>query len=634
VALFLALYLAAFSGRSLAVTLLYGVRTFLPPSCDGQRLSGLLHPRIVAHEAFCYVIGFANLFFTMLTTRTGGQILVDALATHGTDIVFGVPGESYLSVLDALHDAPIRFIVNRQEGGAAFMAEAHGKLTGRPGICFVTRGPGATNASIGVHTAHQDSTPMILFIGQVGNDFVEREAFQEIDYRRMFGTMTKWVAQIDRADRIPEYVARAFQVATSGRPGPVVLALPEDMLVTTVAAADARPYQPVQSSPAAAQIAHVRNMLAASQRPVVLLGGAGWSSAACDDIRRFAEANALPVACAFRFQDLLDNRHAQYIGDVGIGINPALAARIASADLIIAIGPRLGEMTTSGYTLLQEPCPQQKLIHIHSAAEELGRVYQADLMINSGMPQIAAALAAMAPVDAKAWSHSAAEARAELQAWQAEPPVFREAPAKLNLWRVVQTLKDTLPPDTILTNGAGNFATWAHRFWLYGGFRTQLAPTSGAMGYGVPAAVAASIVEQHYGRKRTVLNFAGDGDFMMNGQELATAVQYRAGVLFIVFNNGVFGTIRMHQEREYPARVSGTELQNPDFGALARAYGAFGETVDATPDFAPALQRARSHIAATGLPALIELRYDANLLTPNATLETIRRTAQRTKAAK
>jgi acetolactate synthase I/II/III large subunit len=565
----------------------------------------------------------------MLTTRTGGQLLVDALKTHGTDIVFGVPGESYLAVLDALHDAPISFITNRQEGGAAFMAEAYGKLTGRPGICFVTRGPGATNASIGVHTAQQDSTPMILFIGQVGSDFVEREAFQEIDYRRMFGTMAKWVAQIDRADRIPEYVARAFQVAASGRPGPVVLALPEDMLAASAKVVDAKPYQPVQASPAVAQIAQLRDLLAAAQRPLVMLGGSGWNSTACDDIRRFAEANALPVACAFRFQDLLDNRHPHYVGDVGIGLNQKLAERIKSSDLILAIGPRLGEMTTGGYTLLEAPCPRQKLIHIHSAAEELGRVYQADLMINSGMPQIAQALAGMAPVDAAAWKHTVAEARAELQAWQAEPPVFKNGAAKLNLWQVVQTLKAELPADTLVTNGAGNFSTWVHRFWPYGGFRTQLAPTSGAMGYGVPAAVAAKIIEQQHGRQRTVLNVAGDGDFMMTGQELATAVQYKAGVLFIVFNNGMYGTIRMHQERAYPARVSGTQLQNPDFAALARAYGAYGETVETTEGFTAALLRARSHIQASGLPALIELRYDADLITPNATLQTIRESAQK-----
>lgn len=558
--------------------------------------------------------------------------MVDALQTHGTDIVFGVPGESYLAVLDALHDAPIRFIINRQEGGAAFMADAYGKLSGRPGICFVTRGPGATNASIGVHSAFQDSTPMILFVGQVGNDFVEREAFQEIDYRRMFGPMAKWVAQIDRAARIPEYVARAFQIATSGRPGPVVLALPEDMLTESAAVADAQTYRPVQASPSAADIAQLRTMLSAAERPLVLLGGTGWNDAACEAMRRFAEANRLPVACAFRFQDLFDNRHPHYVGDVGIGINPKLAARVRESDLILAIGPRLGEMTTGGYTLLDAPRPKQRLIHVHSGAEELGRVYQADMMINSGMPQMAAALADMAPVDNPAWQQGVAQARAEFNAWQQEPPIFKNGSSRLNLWQVIQTLQATLPADTILTNGAGNFATWAHRFWLYGdkssGLRTQLAPTSGAMGYGVPAGVAAKIVTQHQGKKRTVLTLAGDGDFMMTGQELATAVQYQAGVLFIVFNNSMFGTIRMHQERHYPARVSGTELRNPDFAALARAYGAHGEMVDTTGAFADALQRAQSHILATGLPALIELRYDGNLITPNATLDMIRQTAQ------
>jgi acetolactate synthase-1/2/3 large subunit len=368
-------------------------------------------------------------------------------------------------------------------------------------------------------------------------------------------------------------------------------------------------------------------MLAAAKQPLVILGGAGWNKAACDDMRRFAEANALPVACAFRFQDLLDNRHPQYIGDVGIGINPKLAARIQASDLILAIGPRLGEITTGGYTLLEAPCPRQKLVHAHSGAEELGRVYQANLMINSGMPQIACALAAMEPVDASAWRSAVTEARGELDTWQMEPPVFKDGKAKLNLWQVVQTLKAELPADTIVTNGAGNFATWAHRFWPYAGFRTQLAPTSGAMGYGVPAAVAAAIVEAHSGTQRNVVNFAGDGDFLMNGQELATAVQYRAEVLFIVFNNGCYGTIRMHQERTYPERVSGTQLRNPDFAALARAYGAHGETVEETAAFAAALQRARAYIAQTGLPALIELRYDADLISPNLTLQKMRETA-------
>jgi acetolactate synthase-1/2/3 large subunit len=560
-------------------------------------------------------------------SRTGGQILVDALQVHGVDIAFGVPGESYLDVLDALHDSDIRFVINRQEGGAAFMAEAYGKLTGKPGICFVTRGPGATNASIGVHTAYQDSTPLILFIGQVGNDFVDREAFQEIDYRRMYGQMAKWVAQIDRADRIPEYMARAFQVATSGRPGPVVLALPEDMLVSQAAVADTRRYQPVQASPSAAQVDTLRAMLAGAKKPIVLLGGGTWTEQACADLRTFAEANHLPVTCTFRFQDLLDNDHPNYVGDVGIGISPRLAARVKDADLIIALGPRLGEMTTGGYTVIEAPVPRQRLVHIHADAEELGSVFQAELMIASGAPQAAAMLAAMEPVDATAWKHTVLEAKAELEAWQAQPPIFRDGAAPLDLWQVVQQLMAALPHDAILTNGAGNYATWAHRFYRYGGMRSQLAPTNGAMGYAVPSGVGAKIVHP----ERAVVTFAGDGEFMMTGQELATAVQYRAGVIIIVFNNSMFGTIRMHQERSYPGRVSGTELHNPDFAALAKAYGAHGEVVETTADFAPALERALAYTQEQKLPAIIELRYDGNLITPNATLETIRKNAEAAK---
>jgi len=563
-------------------------------------------------------------------SRSGGQILVDALKIHGVDTAFGVPGESYLDVLDALHDSDIRFIINRQEGGAAFMADAYGKMTGKPGICFVTRGPGATNASIGVHTAFQDSTPMILFIGQVGNDFVDREAFQEIDYRRMYGQMAKWVTQIDRADRIPEYLARAFQVATSGRPGPVVLALPEDMLIDQAVVADTRRYQPVQASPSAAQLDTVRAMLAGAKKPLILLGGGGWNEQACADLQRFAEANQLPVACAFRFQDLLDNAHPNYIGDVGIGINPKLAARVRDADVILAIGPRLGEMTTGGYALIAAPVPAQRLIHVHADAEELGSVYQAEVMINSGMPQIATMLAAMAPVDASAWAGSIAEARAEYAAWQEQPAIFKDGKAPLDLWQVVQQIDQIAPHDTIITNGAGNYATWAHRFHSYGGMRTQLAPTSGAMGYSVPAGVAAKIIDP----SRTVITFAGDGEYMMNGQELATAVQYQAGVVIIVFNNGMFGTIRMHQERDYPGRVSGTELHNPDFAALAVAYGAHGEVVTTTAEFAPALERALAHANGKRLPALIELRYDGDLITPGATLDTIRNNALAAKSAK
>ena len=558
-------------------------------------------------------------------SRSGGQILVDALRIHGVDTAFGVPGESYLDVLDALHDSNIDFIVNRQEGGAAFMAEAYGKMTGKPGICFVTRGPGATNAAIGVHTAYQDSTPMILFIGQVGLDFMDREAFQEIDYRRMYGQMAKWVTQIDRAERIPEYIARAFQIATSGRPGPVVLALPEDMLIDVKAVADTGAYQAVQASPSAAQIDQLRAMLAAAQRPLLLLGGATWTDAACADVRRFAEANRLPVACAFRFQDLFDNAHPQYIGDVGIGINPRLAARVREADLIIAFGPRLGEMTTSGYSLIESPVPRQRLVHIHPDPQELGSVYQAQLMIASGAPQAASMLAQMAPVDASAWSGSCETARAELAAGRQQPPIFQDGAAPLDLWQVVQDLQAAVPNDAIITNGAGNYATWAHRFYSYGPMRTQLAPTSGAMGYGVPAGIAAKIVDP----ARTVITFAGDGEFMMNGQELATAVQYRAGVIIIVFNNGMFGTIRMHQEKNYPGRVSGTALHNPDFAALAVAYGASGEVVNTTAEFGPALARALEHTRSQSLPALIELRYDGNLITPGATLEAIRAAAQK-----
>ena len=565
--------------------------------------------------------------------RTGGQLIVDALQIHGVDTIFGVPGESYLPVLDALHEhksnpahikSPIRFIINRQEGGSAYMAEAYGKLTGKPGICFVTRGPGATNASIGVHTAFQDSTPMILFIGQVGNDFVEREAFQEIDYRRMYGQMAKWVAQIDRADRVHEYVARAFQVATSGRPGPVVLALPEDMLSQKVASSAIpamRHYQPVQASASHQQIDELGIRLSRAQRPVVILGGGGWNKTACNQIQRFAEQQNLPVACAFRFQDLFDNNHASYIGDVGIGINPKLAERIKQSDLVIAIGPRLGEMTTGGYSILEAPVTRQSLIHIHADALELGRVYQADMMINSGMPQIAERLAAL-PVLGN-WRASVETARAEYLANQTEAPIFKDKNQPLNLWQVVQEISKQVPPDTIITNGAGNHTTWAHRYYRYGQMRTQLAPTSGAMGYSVPSGIAAKITHP----ERTVITFAGDGEFMMNGQELATAAQYGAGVVVIVFNNGMYGTIRMHQEREFPNRQVGTELHNPDFAALARAYGGSGEVVTQTAEFAPALQRALAYSREKKLPALIELRYDGNLITPGATLEAIRNTA-------
>ncbi len=556
--------------------------------------------------------------------RTAARILVDQLQIHGVNHVFCVPGESYIAVLDALYDARgIKLIVNRHESGSSFMADAYAKLTGQPGVVMVTRGPGATNASIGVHTAFQDSTPMVMFVGQVGNDFVEREAFQEIDYRRMFGPMTKWVAQIDRADRIPEYVAHAFQIATSGRPGPVVLALPEDLLDESADVADAACHQPVQSAPTDTQIAAVRRLLGQARAPIVLLGGTGWTEAACENLRRFAEANELPVACAFRYQDLFDNRHPNYVGDVGIGINPRLAQRIRESDLVLAIGPRLGEMTTSGYTLLAVPQPKQALVHVHQGVEELGRVYQGQLMIASGMPQFASRLAMMMPVESPTWAAATRAARADYEAWQAQAPVYGSEKPRLDLWQIVQMLQATVPPDTIITNGAGNFSTWAHRYWRYGGLRTQLAPTAGSMGYGVPAGIAAKLVAP----ERTVVTFAGDGDFLMTGQELATAAMYQAGVLIVVFNNGIYGTIRMHQERNHPARVIGTQLVNPRFDLLAHSFGGFGAVVESSSQFAPALAEALAFTRTQKLPALIELRTDAEIITPATTLAAIRSNA-------
>jgi len=557
--------------------------------------------------------------------RTGARILVDQLLIQGVNHVFCVPGESYLGVLDALYDTrTVKLIVNRHESGSTFMADAYAKLTGQPGVAFVTRGPGATNASIGIHTAFQDSSPLVVFVGQVGSDFTEREAFQEVDYRRMFGQMTKWVAQIDRADRIPEFVARAFQVATSGRAGPVVLALPEDMQGQTADVPDASCHVPLQGAPSDMQVATLRRMLGQAQRPLVILGGFGWTPLASDNIRRWVEANHLPVTCAFRFQDLFDNRHANYVGDVGIGINPRLAQRVKETDLLLAIGPRLGEMTTSGYTLLEVPKPRQQLVHVHQGMEELGRVYQPTLAICSGMAQFASRLAMMMPIEAPPWREATAQGRGEYEAWQTRPPVYAHAVPKLDLWQVIETVKRLVPEDTIITNGAGNFSTWAHRFYRYPRMRTQLAPTAGSMGYGLPAGVAAKIAAP----ERTVLTLAGDGEFLMTAQELATAVQYRAGVIVVVFNNGMYGTIRMHQEREFPARVAGTQLVNPHFGLLAQAYGCSGAVVETTDGFAPAFEQALAHTREKHLPALIELRCDPEVITPNATLSAIRATAQ------
>jgi acetolactate synthase-1/2/3 large subunit len=561
-----------------------------------------------------------------MATRTGARILVDQLLIQGVNHVFCVPGESFIAVLDALYDTRemIKLIVTRHESGATFMADAYAKLTGQPGVAFVTRGPGATNASIGIHTAFQDSTPLILFIGQVGNDVAEREAFQEIDYRRMFGTMTKWVAQIDRADRVPEFVARAFQTATSGRPGPVVLALPEDMQPQQADVADALCHQPVQAAPTDTQMAALRRLLGRAQRPLVIVGGAGWTDAACDNLKRFAAANYLPVACAFRAQDVFDNRHPNYIGDAGIGINPKLAQRIREADLVLAFGPRMGEATTSGYTLLEAPVPQQALVHVHTDAEELGRVYQPTLAINAGMPQLAARLAMTLPIEEPAWRGTVEAARAEYEAWQQRPAVYAHAQPQLDLWEVIQILQRGLPEDTIVCNGAGNFSVWAHRFWRYPGLRTQLAPTAGSMGYGVPAAIAAKLAAP----ERCVVAFAGDGDFLMTAQELATAMHYGAAVLILVFNNAMYGTIRMHQEREFPARAHGTQLTNPDFARFAESFGAFGASVGTTDEFAQALARALAAMREQRVPALVELRTDPEVITPNATLSAIRATAR------
>jgi acetolactate synthase I/II/III large subunit len=551
--------------------------------------------------------------------RTGGRLLIDAFKIHGADLVFGVPGESYLAALDALYDArdDIKFVICRQEGGAAMMADAYGKLTGRPGICFVTRGPGASNASVGIHTAFQDSTPLILFIGQVDNKVAEREAMQEMDYRRMYGQMAKWVAQIDRPERVPEMVSHAFHLAVSGRPGPVVLALPEDMLSASATVADSAHYRRIAAYPGADEMNQVRALLAQSRRPFLVLGGSGWTAQACSDIQAFAAANALPVGCTYRCQDLFDNRHPNYVGDISVGLNPALTQRIRDADLLLAVGPRLGGWTTINYTLIDIPRPQQKFIHVHAGAEELGRVYQGDLLINAGMPEFAAAARRLSPVKA-AWADATRAARAEYDAWQ--KPV--EVPGALNMSEVMAFLNKRLPPETIVTAGAGAYIVWVNRFYRYTGFRTQLGPTSGAMGYGVPSAVAAKLVHP----ERPVVSFSGDGCFLMNGQELATAQRYGAKVIFIVVNNGIYGTIRVNQEKYYPGRVIGTDLTNPDFAVLACAYGMHGEIVKKTSDFEAAFERAWQAKTA----ALLELRTEPEAILPSTTLSGVRAAALKT----
>jgi acetolactate synthase-1/2/3 large subunit len=552
-----------------------------------------------------------------IQARTGGQILVDQLIAQGVDHLFCVPGESYLAVLDALHDASIAVTVCRQEGGAAMMAEAYGKLTGRPGICFVTRGPGATNASPGLHIAMQDSTPMILFVGQIERGMREREAFQELDYRAVFGPMVKWATEIDDPARIPELISRAFHVATSGRPGPVVMALPEDMLTEAASVANAPRYEALETHPGLTQMAELQKLLWAAERPIVLVGGSRWSEAATQRFARFVERFQLPVTATFRRQMLISHDHPSYIGDLGLGVNPKLLARIKDADLVLLLGGRLSEIPSQAYTLLDIPVPRQTLVHVHPDSGELGRVYRPHLAINASPIAFSAALEGMQPPNSIRWSERTREAHADYLAWS-NPGQVR-TPGALQMGEVMAHLREVLPPDTVFCNGAGNFATWIHRFWPFRGYGTQLAPTSGSMGYGLPAGVGAKRIRPD----RTVVVFAGDGDMLMNGQEFATAVQYDLPVLVVVIDNGMYGTIRMHQEREYPGRVSATALKNPDFAAYARAFGGYGERVERTEEFAPALERAR----ASGQPAILHCLIDPETISPSTTLTAIREKA-------
>ncbi len=552
---------------------------------------------------------------TILKPRLGGEILADQLAIQGAERVFCVPGESYIALLEGLHahKDKIDVVQTRHEGGASNMAEAYGKLTGKPGICLVTRAPGATNASCGVHTAFQDSTPMILLIGQVARDMVDREAFQEIDYRHMFSEMSKWTAQIEDARRIPEYISRAYHVALSGRPGPVVLALPEDMLADTVITADIqKPARPALLTPSGQDLQELRERLDNSKRPFLMVGGATWNKKAVSDMTQFAEANGIPVGASLRSQDCMDNRHVNYVGDVGIAINPKLSKRIKEADLLIIAGPRLGEMTTQGYSLLSIPDTDQTLVHIHSGVEELGRVYRPDLAINATMPELASSLKQLPPVDfahRKDWLKQARTDYLE----RLEPT---EVAGKVNMAHIVKHLSNTVADDTIVTVGAGNYTVWVHRYFQHKAFRTQLGPTSGAMGYSAPAAISAKMAFPD----RTVISFNGDGCFLMQGQELATAVQFNTPVVFIIVNNGMYGTIRMHQERHFPGNVIATELKNPDFVKLAEAYGAYGERVTDTDQFPEAYDRA----VASGKPSVLEIIVDQEALTPVQSLSEAR----------
>ncbi|MDQ2982657.1 MAG: thiamine pyrophosphate-binding protein [Actinomycetota bacterium] len=545
-------------------------------------------------------------------SRSGARILVDQLVVHGVDTAFCVPGESYIAVLDALRDAPIRLVVARHEAGAANMAEAYGKLTGRPGICFVTRAPGATHAATGVYTAFQDSTPLILFVGQVPLEHRGREAFQELDYASAFGTMTKLAVEVEEAEQFPEITARAFQTAVSGRPGPVVVALPENVLSEGADVEDATEFSPARAAPSDEDLARARQLLSAAKRPLIVVGGGGWSAAAAADLQGFAEASALPVAASFRRQDYIDNTSPSYAGVLTIGHDASLAERLREADLLLVIGSRLGDIATRGYTTLEPPRTPQTLVHVHADPEELGRVFQPDLPIVSGSAEFLAAARGIEPVDGSHradWIESAhTDFLVSLQ--------YKRGPGALDLGDVMQHLRERLPDDAILTNGAGNYTVWCHRFYAFRRYRTQLAPCSGAMGYGIPAAIAAKVVHP----ERTVVCVSGDGDFLMSGHELAAAVQEELPIVVLVVNNGMYGTIRMHQERLFPGRVVGTDLVNPDFAAWAHAFGAFGEVVLRSEDFPDAFERA----LAQNRPALLELRVDPEAITPRQTLAEIR----------
>ena len=548
--------------------------------------------------------------------RTGGEILVDQLVVHGVRHAFCVPGESYLAALDAFHDRDIALTVCRHEGGAAIMAEAAGKITGRPGICFVTRGPGATNASAGIHIARQDSTPMIVFVGQVAREMREREAFQELDYRAVFGSIAKWVTEIDEPERIPELISRAFFTATNGRPGPVVIALPEDMLTERVAVADAPAFEPVETWPGLTDMSRLQKLLWAAEKPIAIVGGSRWSEAACAALARFAERFALPVCNTFRRAHLFDAMHPCYAGDFGIGPNPKLLARVKAADLVLLIGDRMSEMSSQSYTLWDIPGVQTKLVHVHPGAEELGRVYRPHLAIHAAPTAFCAALEGLQPPNDIRWREETKTAHADYLAWTEKAT---EVPGPVNLGQIMVWLRESLPPDSFITNGAGNFATWIHRFYRFRRYGTQVAPTSGSMGYGVPAAVA---MKRLY-PDRQVVCIAGDGDFLMSGQELATAMQYGLPIIIIVADNGMYGTIRMHQERDYPGRIVATELKNPDFAAYALAFGGYGAVVEKTADFPAAFAAAQ----ASGKPAIIHLKIDPQGITPTTTLDAIRKKA-------